>query len=104
VNISVKSTNEYFWLMPRAQMGATDNKNDEKQRLIPKLTADSQNGDSTTVKESESERLARINKGGGILNILRYYQQRRHLLQHNPILVLLQKKLTVWSFAHSLII
>lgn len=45
-------------------MGATDNKSgEEKQRLIPKLTADNQNGDSVpVVKETESERLARINK------------------------------------------
>ena len=45
-------------------MGATDNKSgEEKQRLIPKLTADNQNGDSVpVVKETESERVARINK------------------------------------------
>jgi hypothetical protein len=55
-----------FWLIHYTQMGATDNKSEDKQRLIPKLTADGQNGDSTTVKETESERLARINKGGSI--------------------------------------
>lgn len=46
-------------------MGVTENKSgEEKQRLIPKLTADSQNGDTTTTKktETQAERIERINK------------------------------------------
>ena len=47
-------------------MAVTENKSgEEKQRLIPKLTAEAQNGDTTTngtKPETQEERLERINK------------------------------------------
>jgi hypothetical protein len=42
-------------------MGVTENKSgEEKQRLIPKLTAEAKNGD--TKAETQEERMERINK------------------------------------------
>ncbi len=46
-------------------MGVTENKSstaEEKQRLIPKLTAESQNGDTAAKAETQAERMDRINK------------------------------------------